>query len=166
MIERSKKQLGEGVCFTLSATFQPGSLRSSSLVFPILYSSLIILIVSSLRFHTTAYFRGEALNFWGVVVHSPSHSRYIKVGCQFLGFRRMMPPVFGSKAGSDDQQFAPSPETSLVLSEWDGYRLEGTALQFFCPVLSLCMHMSLLGFEGVNNRRVVRKYPHNLQSKQ
>lgn len=42
-----------------------------------------------------------------------------------------MPPVLGFKVGLDDWQFTTSPETSLVLSKWDNYRLEEWPYNFY-----------------------------------
>lgn len=114
-------------------------------MFPILYSSLM-LILSNLRFHTTACFRGfrgEALNSWVFAVRSPSHSRYIKVECQFLDFKRVICQVFGLKSGSDSQQFTTSPGNS----EWNGYRLELLPYNFYSSFMSSFVCMCL--FWGV-----------------
>lgn len=165
LMREAKSNSRKRFYFILSTTYELHFLHSSSFVFLILFSSLIFLILNNSRFHTTACFRGRALNFLQFHGSQPFLFLICQSGHQFLIFIRIKPQVLGFDAGSDYRQSPASPETSQEFSEQNDYRLEQLPYNVFSLLLCFCVRVYVFGYGGVKNRKVVRKNPHNSQNK-
>ena len=104
------------------------------------------------------------LFFHSVTVHSPSHFRFVKVGCQFLSFIRIVLKFLVSVLLQIFNTFL---FHQKHLKNWANRMVTDgtTALYILCLLLCLSVHMCVLGCRGVKNRRRVRKNSHSLQSK-